>query len=557
MSRERNTESKRTKSPSKSFLKSASAQVMVPRLLVILSTAFLLAVGLVMVYSSSSITSLVEQGDPLGETVKQCIFALLGIGIAVALSIFAKEQSWRGGLFIVLYALCLVGLVATALFGTAALGAKRWLVIPGLGSLQISEFAKIVFVLLTALIVERYRNGGLGFRDTLIGAALIGVPLLVFVFLQQSDMGTSLICIVGILAVIFLGGLSWRATIVTIVGIAVVVAFFAIVTPYRFTRMTTFLDPWADAQGSGYQLVHSYLALGSGGFFGVGVGNSYEKLQYLPEAETDFIFAIIGEELGFFGGASVVLAFLLFLRGGFRIAEQARSPYMSLAASGLTVMLVFQAFLNIACVMGWAPTTGKPLPFISSGGSSLVSSLMLVGILLSISFDSSNEGEYRQRRDNLRVVSSAAGQPLSEGASAGYDSSPRLGGSGLPGGNSGHGLSGSDRRSGSGGRAGTGGRTGTGGRSRSDGRSGSGARLGSGGRSGSGSANGRRYPGGSGARRHPDGSRNQRSGQQQHGGRIRLSQAQQQEYSPALHFTGAGAASAYATQARSMRAQRR
>ena len=555
MSRERNTESKRTKSPSKSFLKSASAQVMVPRLLVILSTALLVVVGLVMVYSSSSITSLVEQGNPTGETVKQVIFAFIGVLAAVLIAKLAKEGHWRGPIGRWFYLICIAGLVLTAALGTVGLGARRWLVI-GPVSLQISEFAKIALVIMAAKYVEEYWEGNISGWDLLKPCALIILPL-IFILIAQSDLGTTIICLVGLVAVLFCSGTPVKymvAIIVALVAFALVMIWFQ---PYRAQRFFSFTDPWADAQGTGYQLVHSYLALGSGGFFGSGIGNSYEKLQYLPEAETDFIFAIIGDELGFFGGAVVIVAFLAFLWGGFRIAQQARSPFMSYVAAGLTTMIVFQAFLNIACVMGLAPTTGKPLPFISSGGSSLVSSLMLVGILLSISFDSSNEGEYRQRRDNLRVVSSAAGQPLAERASAGYDSSPRLGGSGLPGGNSGHGLSGSDRRSGSGGRAGTGGRTGTGGRSRSDGRSSSGARLGSGGRSGSGSANGRRDPGGSGARRHPDGSRNQRSGQQRHGERIRLSQAQQQEYSPALHFTGAGAASAYATQARSMRAQRR
>jgi cell division protein FtsW len=554
MSRERNTESKRTKSPSKSFLKSASAQVMVPRLLVILSTAFLLAVGLVMVYSSSSITSLVEQGDPLGETVKQCIFALLGIGIAVFISLKLKEGHWRGLFGTGFYFVCLGGLFLTALLGTVGLGAKRWLII-GPISLQISEFAKIALVIIAAKYVEQYWEGRIGGFDLLKPIAAVIVPLF-FIVVLQSDLGTTIICFAGLIAVVVCSGVSGRTIAISLGMVALAAVAITLVTPYRAARLSNFTDPWADAQGTGYQLVHSFQALASGGFFGVGIGNSYEKLQYLPEAETDFIFAIIGEELGFIGGALVILAFLAFLWGGFRIAQQARSPFSAYIAAGLTVMIVFQAFLNIACVMGFAPTTGKPLPFISSGGSSLLSSLTLVGILLSISFDSNSEGEYRQRRDNLRVVSSAAGQPLAEGSSAGYGLSPHLGGSGVPGGNVGRGRSGSDRRHSSGGRAGIEGRTGTGGRSRSEGRSGSGARSGSGGRSGSGSANGRRDSGGSGARRHPDGSRNQRSGQQ-HGGRIRLSQAQQQEYSPALHFTGAGAASAYATQARSMRAQRR
>ena len=214
-----------------------------------------------------------------------------------------------------------------------------------------------------------------------------------------------MICCIGLFSVVVLSGLSGRA-IAVLVGLGVALGFIAVLSKsYRADRLGSFADPWADAQGTGYQLVHSFKALASGGLLGAGIGNSYEKLQYLPEAETDFIFAIIGEELGLVGALLVIIAFLVFMRGGFLIASQASTPFGSLLAAGLTVMIVFQAFLNISCVVGLFPTTGKPLPFISSGGSSLLSSLALVGVLLSISFDSNNEGEYRQRRDNLQVVS--------------------------------------------------------------------------------------------------------------------------------------------------------
>ncbi len=378
---------------------------MVPRLMVILSTLFLVVVGLVMVYSSSSITSLVEQGDPLGEAIKQCLFAVIGTAMAVAVAKFVGEDAWRGRIGDLFYWVCMGVLVLTFIFGTVGLGAKRWLII-GPISIQGSEFAKIVFVMMAARFVEEYRQGHLDFRTAAWkGALFIALPLVVFVLGAQSDLGTTIICLVGVGVVVWLGGLSWRATvsvfaIVAVLGIIAIVAF-----PYRMQRLMNFSDPWADAQNTGYQLVHSFKALASGGLLGVGVGNSYEKLLYLPEAETDFIFAIVGEEMGLLGSFLVIAAFMVFLVGGFTIAKQARSTFMSLFAAGLTVMIVFQAFLNISCVVGLAPTTGKPLPFISSGGSSLLSSLLLVGVLLSISYSSSNEGEYRQRRDNLRVVS--------------------------------------------------------------------------------------------------------------------------------------------------------
>ncbi len=388
--------------------------------MVVLSTLYLVVVGLVMVYSSSSITSLVEQGDPLGEAIKQCLFAVIGTGLAVLVAKFVGEDAWRGSAGNLFYIVCMAVLVLTFLLGTVGLGAKRWLVI-GPISIQISEFAKIAFVMLAARFVEEYREGGLDFRSAAIkGGGFIGLPLLVFVLGAQSDLGTTIICLVGVGVVVWLGGLSGRTTAAVFLVVAVAGIVAVIIAPYRLQRLMNFSDPWADAQNTGYQLVHSFKALASGGLFGVGIGNSYEKLLYLPEAETDFIFAIVGEEMGLVGSLSVIVAFMFFLVGGFTIAKQARSPFMSLFAAGLTVMIVFQAFLNISCVVGLAPTTGKPLPFISSGGSSLLSSLLLVGALLSISFGSSDEGEYRQRRDNLRVVSAERGEGRRPSSPNGY-----------------------------------------------------------------------------------------------------------------------------------------
>lgn len=385
---------------------------MAPRLMVILSTLALLAVGLVMVYSSSSITSYVEQGDALGETVKQCGFAVLGIIIAALIALFVKQSHMTGRAGDIFWGTCVVFILLTGFAGTVGLGAKRWLII-GPVSLQISEFAKIAFVMMAARIFSAYREGRLGMEQACFWTfVVVGLPLLA-VFGLQSDLGTTMICCVGLFAALWLSGLSARSTAIffAVAFVGVVIAILG--SSYRADRLATFMDPWSDAQGTGYQLVHSFKALASGGLFGAGIGNSYEKLQYLPEAETDFIFAIIGEELGLVGALLVVVAFLVFMRGGFLIAQQASTSFGKLFAAGLTVMIVFQAFLNICCVVGIFPTTGKPLPFISSGGSSLLSSLMLVGVLLAISFDSNSEGEYRQRRDSLQVVSRVSEQQRS------------------------------------------------------------------------------------------------------------------------------------------------
>ena len=413
-SRAEQTNQKRSKSPSNSFFKSAPAHIMAPRLMVGLSTLALVILGLVMVYSSSSITAFVEQGDSTGEAIKQVAFVVIGLVFAVGAVLFAKHDVLRGFGGTIFWGICVVLLAITALMGTVGLGAKRWLII-GPISIQISEFAKIAFVLMAARIAEDYRNAEIDMVEAFKQAAIYIIVPLGFLFVTQSDLGTTLICCVGLFIVLVLSGLSGRAIAgVFIVG-AILVLIAILISSYRSDRLFNFLDPWADEQGTGYQLIHSYKALAAGGIFGVGIGNSYEKLQYLPEAETDFIFAIIGEEMGLIGAIIVIVAFLVFLRGGFLIASQSKSMFSGFVAAGLTTMVVFQAFLNIACVIGLFPTTGKPLPFISSGGSSMISSLLLVGIILAISFDSHNEDEYRQRRENLHVVSTYS-QPKRQGS---------------------------------------------------------------------------------------------------------------------------------------------
>lgn len=413
-SRAEQTNQKRSKSPSNSFFKSAPAHIMAPRLMVGLSTLALVILGLVMVYSSSSITAFVEQGDSTGEAIKQVAFVVIGLVFAVGAVLFAKHDVLRGFGGTIFWGICVVLLAITALMGTVGLGAKRWLII-GPISIQISEFAKIAFVLMAARIAEDYRNAEIDMVEAFKQAAIYIIVPLGFLFVTQSDLGTTLICCVGLFIVLVLSGLSGRAIAgVFIVG-AILVLIAILISSYRSDRLFNFLDPWADEQGTGYQLIHSYKALAAGGIFGVGIGNSYEKLQYLPEAETDFIFAIIGEEMGLIGAIIVIVAFLVFLRGGFLIASQSKSMFSGFVAAGLTTMVVFQAFLNIACVIGLFPTTGKPLPFISSGGSSMISSLLLVGIILAISFDSHNEDEYRQRRENLHVVSTYS-QPQRQGS---------------------------------------------------------------------------------------------------------------------------------------------
>ncbi|MCL2889059.1 MAG: FtsW/RodA/SpoVE family cell cycle protein, partial [Eggerthellaceae bacterium] len=234
---------------------------------------------------------------------------------------------------------------------------------------------------------------------------LVLIPLMLQ-YRLQSDLGTTIICFVGILAIMWLGEVPlpvFFGILVAGVGLALLASFN---TEYRAERLI-FLNPWNDGKeglGDGYQLIHSFYAFSEGGIFGVGLGNSREKFLYLPQAESDFIFAIIGEELGLLGALIVIGLFLCLLYAGMRIARKAPDDFGMLIAGGLTVIIVFQAFLNMGCAIGVVPTTGKPLPFISSGGSSLIASLAMLGIVLSVSRGAVMPDIHEQRRADLRVI---------------------------------------------------------------------------------------------------------------------------------------------------------
>ena len=268
---------------------------------------------------------------------------------------------------------------------------------------------KIALVLMAARLFSDLRAHAIDTRTFLVQVLLLLVTPTVFLFITQSDLGSTAIIFLGIIAVMWLGEVPLR-TVLAVIGLAVLFAIAAtVLSTYRSDRFL-YLDPWNDGKngyGNGYQIIHSYYAFAQGGVFGVGLGNSREKFLYLPESETDFIYAIIGEELGLIGALFVIALFLVVLWAGMRIARDANDDFGTMVAGSLTIMLVFQAFLNIGCVIGVFPTTGKPLPFISSGGSSLIASFIMVGIILAVSRGSGLARSPERRREELRVIRAA------------------------------------------------------------------------------------------------------------------------------------------------------
>ena len=376
-----------------------------PRIGFLLCVLALVLIGFVMVYSAGSISNINNGVDALKSLTDQVMYAVFGALIAFAIYRFIPVSIWRTKWLWAALALLVVVILLTALVGVDNYGAKRWLRL-GPVTIQVSEFAKIVFALVSARIYTDFVSGEISGRRCFAGFFLLVLVPLAIIYKSQSDLGTTMICIVAILAVLWYGELPIGifAIIVALIVVFGLIAMFG--TGYRANRWA-FLNPWDDGQGgrdAGYNIIHSYYALAEGGLFGVGLGNGHEKYQYLFASDSDFVFAVIGEEFGMVGCLVVIALFLGVLYTGTLIARSARDDFSMMIAGGLTIALVFQAFLNIACAIGVFPTTGKPLPFISSGGSSILASLIMVGLILSVSRDAASSDEFDRRRSSLRVV---------------------------------------------------------------------------------------------------------------------------------------------------------
>jgi cell division protein FtsW len=366
--------------------------------LLVVVTLGLVAFGLVMVYSASSARATLAADDPAYYLKRQGAYALLGIVALVVLSRtdFRRLRYLVPPLLLTSFAL----LVAVLVLGTSVNGARRWLTL-GPATLQPSELAKLALAVWVAAYLSR-SPAPQSLRELIRPIGVVFGAALALI-LVEPDLGTAIAIVVMLTAVLVVAGTRF-ATLAGAGAICISLIAMAIwLEPYRRDRILSFLDPWQDPQGAGFQSVQAMLALGSGGFFGVGLGESVQKVYYLPEASTDMIFAIIGEELGLFGAFAVLSAFVVFGYAGFNIALACRDRFGKLLAAGLTALICGQAAVNVSAVMGLAPLTGIPLPFVSYGGSSLVVMLASVGILLNIAVNHAAESTAsvpdRRRRD--------------------------------------------------------------------------------------------------------------------------------------------------------------
>jgi cell division protein FtsW len=347
-----------------------------------LATLALICASVVMVYSASALVALERFQQPYLFVTRQMMWAALGIAV-LSVVMRVDYRTYRNDRLIWLL-LGVVGFMLVAvLFSRPINGTRRWFGIGGFG-MQPSELAKLAAIFFTALILERRRT-----RINELGFSLVPIAIvvggLVGLILLQPDFGTAVSLLVVIGVMVFAAGISYRYLLGA--GLLALPALYVIMmqADYRRRRLLTFMDPWADPLGDGFQIIQSLIAVGTGGVFGKGLMEGVQKLFYLPEPFTDFIFAVISEETGLIGASLVVLCFSVIAWRGLRTAMRAPDSFGAYLALGITMMLVLQAFVNISVVLGLLPTKGIPLPLVSNGGSSMLINLLGVGVLLNIS----------------------------------------------------------------------------------------------------------------------------------------------------------------------------
>jgi cell division protein FtsW len=373
----------RSRATRRSGKEAAAGGQSIEQRILLTATLCLLAMGAVMVYSASSATSVLEgSGSGMGYLIKFVLFGAVGL---VAMQFLARRglalvPRVAGPLLAASFVLVLA--VHVPHLGVSINGGRRWL---GAGFLRFepAEIMKLAIVLYSASLLAR-RPQRVSSLRALARPLLIVVGAACLLVASEPDIGSAMVIALAVASVLVAAGIRPGALARLAGTVAVLVVLYALVRPYARARLTSFLNPWAHASGSGFQAVQAQIAIGSGGFLGVGPGQSVQKAFFLPEAPTDFILAVIGEELGVLGISAVLFLYGLIAYAGLRAARRARSLYSALIAVGTTSLIVAQAFLNAFAVLGMAPLTGVPLPLVSYGSSSLLVSLCALGLLMGV-----------------------------------------------------------------------------------------------------------------------------------------------------------------------------
>lgn len=352
-------------------------------IIVLMMAVILTCFGVVMVYSASSVMAAKKFHDGFYFLKRQSLFAVLGFG-AMALAMHIDYHVWKK-LAVPLFLACffLLLLVFMPGIGGTAKGASRWIRLPGF-NFQPSELAKVALIIYMAYSLDKRQDKLKQFMTGFFPYLLI-LGVFIAILLMQHDMGAALTMLCVAIVMLFAAGTKVQY----ILGMGLValpgICYLVLSKAYRMRRITAFLDPWQDPTDAGFQIIQSWLALGTGGIFGQGLGEGKQKLFYLPEAHTDFILSVCGEELGFVGVIVIASMFLLLVQRSIRVAIAAQDNFGRFLAFGIAVLLGFEAFVNMAVVTGMLPTKGLALPFLSYGGSSLIISLCSIGILLNVS----------------------------------------------------------------------------------------------------------------------------------------------------------------------------
>ena len=345
-----------------------------------LAVIVLAALGMVFIYSASKYSAEVQLGDAYHYVKTQAVAFFVGLILMFGLTLIDVSKLKKLALPLYIAGIVLLALVFLPVVGVESYGAKRWLNL-GFFTIQPSEYAKFFMVILIAKFMASRDMSK--FSNVLIVLFIGG--LVALLLLLEPNMSIT-ICVVAVLfAMLFFGGIKGKHLLFLAIPVIVGAVLLVVIEPYRMKRLLAFLNPWESPLEEGYQLIQSYYALGSGGLFGVGLGNSRQKYLFLPFAESDFILSVIGEETGLFGVLAIGLIYIFIAYRGVKIAKWARDRFSCYLAFGIVAVTTVQTLLNFAVVCGAVPPTGLPLPFMSAGGSSLVAYMCAIGILLAIS----------------------------------------------------------------------------------------------------------------------------------------------------------------------------